>query len=143
MSHIQVVSAFIVRNGRVLLQQRTPKGDFPFTWECPGGKVEVFDKSLRLALHRELQEEIGWNGYIVERPFFEARVEPPDAKASLSVSFFSCCDDPAGFREWNPKLKDAGIGIGWFPVSSMCALSLTPGNRLLFNWLLENGMPRD
>lgn len=37
---IEVVSGVIIQKGRILLTQRREEQDFPFTWECPGGKVE-------------------------------------------------------------------------------------------------------
>lgn len=55
---IEVVSAVIIRAGRILLTQRPDGKDFPFTWECPGGKVEG-NESHNLALARELMEELG------------------------------------------------------------------------------------
>ena len=55
-----VVSAVIVCNGEVLIQQRKVSGSLGGIgrWECPGGKVnsgESFDNALR----REIREELG------------------------------------------------------------------------------------
>jgi 8-oxo-dGTP diphosphatase len=53
-----VVAAVIVREGRVLICQRTEQQAFPLQWEFPGGKVEAGEE-LPAALRRELCEELG------------------------------------------------------------------------------------
>src|SRR5271156_3465551 len=57
---IEVVSAVIIRKGRILLTQRREDKDFAFTWECPGGKVDG-NESHHDALRRELKEELGYS----------------------------------------------------------------------------------
>ena len=52
-----VVAAVIVRDGRVLVCQRSRSGKFPLKWEFPGGKVQS-DESPDAALVRELREEL-------------------------------------------------------------------------------------
>ena len=54
----QVVAALIVRNGKILICQRTRHQPMPLKWEFPGGKVEP-DESPENALFRELEEELG------------------------------------------------------------------------------------
>ena len=54
----QVVAALIVRDGEVLVCQRTKHQSMPLKWEFPGGKVEPGEKAEE-ALHRELEEELG------------------------------------------------------------------------------------
>lgn len=61
MSHLfQVaVSAFIIRNGRLLLLKRREDDDFlPGYWEVPGGKIEEHE-SIEEGAVRETQEEAG------------------------------------------------------------------------------------
>jgi 8-oxo-dGTP diphosphatase len=53
-----VVAAFLMREGRVLICQRKPGGRHPLKWEFPGGKVEP-GEDPRSALARELREELG------------------------------------------------------------------------------------
>ena len=54
----QVVAAILVQDSRVLICQRREDQAFALQWEFPGGKVEA-GESLREALRRELQEELG------------------------------------------------------------------------------------
>jgi 8-oxo-dGTP diphosphatase len=54
----QVVAALIVRDGKILICQRTRHQPMPLKWEFPGGKVEA-DERPEEALSRELEEELG------------------------------------------------------------------------------------
>lgn len=54
---IEVVAALIVRDGRVLVCQRSAASKFPLKWEFPGGKVEPGEDPSE-ALRRELREEL-------------------------------------------------------------------------------------
>ena len=53
-----VVAALIVKDGRVLVGQRTRHQAMPLKWEFPGGKIEEGEQP-RDALRRELEEELG------------------------------------------------------------------------------------
>ena len=53
-----VVAAAIVRDGRLLLAQRSYPPDVAGLWELPGGKVED-GESMASALAREIAEELG------------------------------------------------------------------------------------
>jgi 8-oxo-dGTP diphosphatase len=53
-----VVAALIVKNGKILICQRTRHQPMPLKWEFPGGKVEVNEQPVD-ALVRELDEELG------------------------------------------------------------------------------------
>ncbi|HYX53279.1 MAG TPA: (deoxy)nucleoside triphosphate pyrophosphohydrolase [Candidatus Limnocylindrales bacterium] len=54
----QVVAALIMRQGEILVCQRTKHQTMPLKWEFPGGKIEPGEKPED-ALHRELEEELG------------------------------------------------------------------------------------
>jgi 8-oxo-dGTP diphosphatase len=62
----QVVAALILREGKILICQRTADQAMPLKWEFPGGKVEP-DEDLKDALHRELEEELGIDAEIGPR----------------------------------------------------------------------------
>ena len=55
---LDVVAAFMIREGKILICQRKPGGRHPLKWEFPGGKVEP-GEDPRAALARELREELG------------------------------------------------------------------------------------
>lgn len=54
---IEVVAGILVRQGRILMQQRPITKDYALAWEIPGGKVEG-NESHHDALRRELKEEL-------------------------------------------------------------------------------------
>src|SRR5437868_6209079 len=54
----QVVAGLILREGRVLICQRTKYQPMPLKWEFPGGKIEQGEEPVS-ALERELEEELG------------------------------------------------------------------------------------
>jgi 8-oxo-dGTP diphosphatase len=54
----RVVAALILKDGKVLVCQRTRHQTMPLKWEFPGGKIEEGEQP-RDALRRELDEELG------------------------------------------------------------------------------------
>jgi 8-oxo-dGTP diphosphatase len=54
----RVVAGLIVKDGKVLVCQRTRHQTMPLKWEFPGGKIEEGEQP-RDALRRELEEELG------------------------------------------------------------------------------------
>ena len=54
----RVVAGLIVRDGKLLVCQRTRHQTMPLKWEFPGGKIEEGEQP-RAALRRELEEELG------------------------------------------------------------------------------------
>jgi len=54
----RVVAALIVKDGAILICQRTRHQPMPLKWEFPGGKIEEGEQP-RDALRRELDEELG------------------------------------------------------------------------------------
>jgi 8-oxo-dGTP diphosphatase len=61
----RVVAALILKNGKVLVCQRTRHQTMPLKWEFPGGKIEEGEQP-RDALRRELVEELGIDARIGE-----------------------------------------------------------------------------
>jgi len=60
---LDVVAAFMMREGKILICQRKAGGRHPLKWEFPGGKVES-GEDPRAALRRELREELGVDAFI-------------------------------------------------------------------------------
>jgi 8-oxo-dGTP diphosphatase len=54
----RVVAGLIVKDGKLLVCQRTRHQTMPLKWEFPGGKIESGEQP-RSALRRELEEELG------------------------------------------------------------------------------------
>lgn len=89
----RVVAALIVKDGKLLVCQRTRHQTMPLKWEFPGGKIEEGEQP-RDALRRELEEELGItatignevariqheypNGGMVELRFYEVREYSPE-----------------------------------------------------------------
>ena len=61
----QVVAALILKDGKVLVCQRTRHQSMPLKWEFPGGKIEDGEQP-RDALRRELVEELGIDARVGE-----------------------------------------------------------------------------
>jgi 8-oxo-dGTP diphosphatase len=61
----QVVAALIMKDGAILICQRTRHQPMPLKWEFPGGKIEEGEQP-RDALRRELEEELGIWAHIGE-----------------------------------------------------------------------------
>jgi len=136
---IRVVSSVIIRDGRILLQQRLPRRDYPMAWESPGGKVQLGESDIK-ALFRELCEEIGWQHpdhaahkikqLAVHREVFA----PPDVKTAFEISFYKAQPSP----DWHPQMLDAA-GMGWFTLAETKSLQLAPGNARYFPQLWAKG----
>ncbi|HKU26451.1 MAG TPA: (deoxy)nucleoside triphosphate pyrophosphohydrolase [Candidatus Sulfotelmatobacter sp.] len=54
----RVVAGLILKDGKLLVCQRTRYQTMPLKWEFPGGKIEEGEQP-RDALRRELEEELG------------------------------------------------------------------------------------
>jgi 8-oxo-dGTP diphosphatase len=61
----RVVAALIMKDGKILVCQRTRHQTMPLKWEFPGGKIEEGEQP-RDALRRELDEELGIDAKIGE-----------------------------------------------------------------------------
>ncbi len=119
---LQVVSAVIVRCGRVLLTQRDPmRSDFGWAWECAGGKVNEGETPTE-ALCREIGEELGVDSVIGE-PLASFNFDPPVCRFPVRVTFYSVLRTAGHFE---PRQS---IGMGWFDGSEMTRLTMTPGNE--------------
>lgn len=120
---IEVVSALIVEQGRVLLTQRRPEQDFAGCWETPGGKVEG-NESWHEALRREFREEVGVElSGISEHALWCGSIERP-GKEEVFVLLLRA--DLATNSVPRPL---EGQGIGWFGLLSIPHLPLMPANK--------------
>lgn len=58
-----MVAGLIIRDNTILICQRAEGQAMPLKWEFPGGKVEP-DEDFKVALRRELDEELGIDAVI-------------------------------------------------------------------------------
>ncbi len=121
---IDVVSAVILSSdiscARILLTQRLPSKNYPYTWESAGGKVAPGELH-HVALARELDEELKTAGDIAEAPLWQDEWELPTGPHRLSF-----------YRVTNlrsPPVPQEGQGIGWFTAEELGRLTLAPGNE--------------
>jgi len=88
---VVVVAALILRDGNILIGQRTAAQRHGLKWEFPGGKVEP-GENPREALRRELQEELSIDASIgaeIARYEHAYRGRPPILLIFYRVTRFS------------------------------------------------------
>jgi len=83
---IDVVAAIIRKGGKILITQRLDNVHLARLWEFPGGKVEA-GESLRVALQREIQEELGIKVRVNDE-FLSLDYDYPTK--SVRLHFFNC-----------------------------------------------------
>lgn len=140
-SPIRVVSAVIVRYGRVLMTQRDPEGSLPLQWGCPGSKVESWETDLE-AMSRELLEGIGCAPALIEPGSAPpCQFDPPITSHSFLCTHYSVVLPEAV----KPKLL-VGVGMGWFLPNEFSNLKLTPATMVASrywarkkNWEFSDG----
>jgi len=82
---IEVVAGLIVREGRVLVCQRSGASKFPLKWEFPGGKIEAGESPTE-ALERELREELAIE--VLESKEFTRHVHHYKGMPAVSLRFY-------------------------------------------------------
>lgn len=117
---IEVVAGIIIRKNRILLTQRSEASDFPYLFECPGGKVEPGEWAHD-ALNRELMEELGIDAAVFDA---EATFEfhPPICKTPARVTFYSV---DIGLQTPRPIVA---LGLCWFTADELLHLNMCPAN---------------
>lgn len=120
---ITVVSAAIVKDGRLLLTQRSGTTSHPFKWCTPGGKVNSCETHAA-ALERELHEETGIlissNGAKV---VYWCALPSASTGEMVEVICYRV-DHVSGKGE----CLDGTIGLGWFTADEIAHLPLAPAD---------------
>jgi A/G-specific adenine glycosylase len=97
--HVEAISAVIIKDGKVLLNQRPPKGLLGGLWEFPNWKIE--DKRrlrLRLRLRNHIKKEIGMK---VEVKEFIGTLKQTFTHFKLTLHVFNCeAIDGRGKGKW-------------------------------------------
>jgi A/G-specific adenine glycosylase len=95
--HIEAISAVILRNGKVLLNQRPPKGLLGGLWEFPNWRSEESGR-LRLRLRNHIKKEMGMNVEVKESI---GTFKQTFTHFKLTLSVFSCeVIDGRGKGKW-------------------------------------------
>lgn len=83
---VEVATAVLFRQGRLLITERLPDSHLPGMWEFPGGKREP-GESIRDCLVRELREELNIGVFVGE--LLETIVYDYPEK-TVCLKFFKC-----------------------------------------------------
>ena len=101
-TQIMVASAFIHKDGKVLIAKRAASKSFlPDRWEVPGGQVE-FGESIEVAIAREIQEEIHVD-IVVGDPFYTFTYLPEPDIQGIEVDCFATLTDSSQEIILNPE----------------------------------------
>lgn len=120
------VSACLIENGAVLLQQRHG-GCYHTRWSLPGGKVEI-GETLAVALHRELREETELHatiGAFIDYVEILPQTKPRAAKTHYLVLCFAATAPHAR------QITAARSELCWLPLTELDTLTLTPGLKTI------------
>ncbi|OLR90082.1 (deoxy)nucleoside triphosphate pyrophosphohydrolase [Actinokineospora bangkokensis] len=119
-----VVAAAIVRDGRVLAQQRAYPADVAGLWEFPGGRVEAGESEVD-AVVRECREELGITVHV--GGFLAAAPLAPGKQLRLYAA--TTRDDPRPVEHRDLRWVGAAEldGVDWIAADR----DLLPGVRAL------------
>jgi A/G-specific adenine glycosylase len=99
--HIEAISGVILRNGKVLLNQRPPKGLLGGLWEFPNWKIEAKRRlrlRLRLRLRNSIKKEMGMKVEVKESV---GTYKQTFTHFKLTLHLFSCeAIDGRGKGKW-------------------------------------------
>ncbi|MFN3921646.1 MAG: (deoxy)nucleoside triphosphate pyrophosphohydrolase [Caldimicrobium sp.] len=121
----KVASAFIEKEGKVLLVKRPIFKKRGGLWEFPGGKIEK-GETPEEAIIRELQEELGLIG---EPENILAKIEHTYEDETIELFLIK-----VNIKN-EPQLLEADDLI-WIPFDEIQSLSLCPADRKLIETLL-------
>ncbi len=128
-----VVAGLVIRDGRVLITQRTAAQSLALKWEFPGGKVEAGEAPVD-ALIRELGEEIGvtvrvgrvWDVLFHVYPEFD-----------LVMLVYPCAITPAGDEPRTVEVAD----VVWALPGELAGWEILAADRPLVDRLVAEGLP--
>jgi len=124
----RVVAAVILKDGKVLVCQRTRHQTMPLKWEFPGGKIEEGEQP-RDALRRELDEELGIDAEIGEE--VSRIVHEYPGGGSVELRFFVV-------HEYRGEIENKIFrDIQWSPRSDLSSFDFLEADLLLVRDLAD------
>lgn len=117
---IHVVAALIERDGKILLDRRSPGTHLAGRWEFPGGKREPGESDPQ-ALARELEEELG----------VEARIGAEVARVRHGYDDFDLTLVLYRAEVSGEPSAEGVAEIAWFEPAALWALDMPPADRPL------------
>ncbi len=124
---LEVVAAYIQRDGLVLLDRRRKGSHLEDRWEFPGGKREDGESDAQ-ALLREIDEELGVTGTVTGDAI--ASVEHPYEDFDVILTLY-----PVSI-EGTPHAKDVAE-IHWFPIEELSNLAMPPADKPLITAIIQ------
>ena len=130
---LEVSAGVLIRDGRILVQKRLPKGLMAGLWEFPGGKLQP-GESPEQALVREFAEELdidiecGKKITVIQHAYTRFRVR--------LHTFWCTMKNPAQ----KPALN-AAEEIRWVVPQELDVLAFPSADRRLIQILMEQGVP--
>jgi A/G-specific adenine glycosylase len=123
---IEAVSGVILRNGKVVLRQRPPKGLLGGLWEFPNWRIEDKKRmSLKLRLKTNIREEMGLNVNVKESI---GTFQQTFSHFKLTVHVFDC-----GTTDWKGKGK-------WVPIRDLDRFAMSRIHRRIAQVIHPYGM---
>ncbi len=130
---IPVVTALLIKDGKVLMCQRRADKTYPLHWEFPGGKVEPGETLLQ-ALQRELLEELVITVSEAEQ-WYEDTMTYSNG-LTYHVTFFLV-------REFEGIIVNTEFNeIGWFTAAELDFIQQLSGNLNILEKIAEEGLPQ-
>jgi A/G-specific adenine glycosylase len=124
--HLEAVSAVIRKDGKVLVNQRPPKGLLGGLWEFPNWKSEEKGRlRLRLRLRNYIKKEMGMN---VEVKEFIGTFHQTYSHFKLTLHAYHC---QAVYESQKRR---------WIPIRNLHLLPMSRIHRRIANILQSNGM---
>ncbi len=135
---IEVVSAAIVADKRLLLAQRASKASYAWKFHTPGGYVEPVDNGCHYAaLARKLPQELAID--LVSKPRSVVYVHDIRSTRTGGMLRVYCyelrIEDVSGAMQ--ARCLDKTIGVAWFSRSDLAALDLAPADNANRNALSD------
>ncbi len=130
---VEVAVCFLEYNQQILVLKRSKKEDQSFTWCIPGGKVDPQDGDPKLALARELFEEIGLTFQASDFTWKAKRyARIPGWDYILHIFHRHLSSKPS------IRLSDEHIRARWIPVNRFTGLNLLKGQEEAFKIVYQD-----